>query len=188
MSEISEFAEKAFRGTIGIIPGGSLVSEFYQTPKERRLNAYLESLDKLVTKLEKTHGIKSGELAKRDDFLDILYGTTSLWLVTSDSDKLKTIFSFLENVAINASDNGAIDAIVLRTLRDISGSHLYLLLKFNDDSNYVVNEEFREMLGPDRWKSDWGIVYNDLANMKLIGTEGLTALGKALIKRIHIPY
>jgi len=187
MSRIKELAAKAGRGATGLIPGGSLVSEFFNTPKERRLTAYLEALDELVNKIEKEHGIKSGELAKRDDFLDILYGTTSLWLVNSDKEKLKTIFSFLENVAVTPSSDGAIDAMVLRTLRDLSSSHLYLITKHRDDPQYCnSNPEFREMLGPDSWESDWGIIHNDLSNMQLIGPGGLTALGSAVLKRITI--
>lgn len=187
MSEIQEIVLKASRGVAGLIPGGSLITEFFETPKERRLKAFLEALDNLVNKLEKAHGIKSGELTKRDDFLDVLYGTTSLWLINSNSEKLKTIFSFLENVAVNPSADGAIDAMVLRTLRDLSGSHLHLILKHREDPRYCEsNPEFRKMLGSKGWKSDWGIVHNDLSNMQLIGPGGLTAFGTALLNRISV--
>ncbi len=187
MADLKEIILKTARAGINTVTGGSLFSEFYQTPKEKRLIAYLDAFDKLVSKLENVHNIKSGELAKRDDFLDILYGTTNLWLINSDSNKLKSIFSFLENVAVNPTADGALDAMVLRTLGDLSGSHIQLLLKHRNNCDYVgVGTEFREMMGPKGWSSDWGIVYNDLKNMRLLGPGGLTPFGKALIGRILI--
>jgi len=93
----------------------------------------------------------------------------------------------LENIAINPSSDGAIDAMVLRILGDLTGSHLYLITKHRGDLEYCSsNPEFREMLGTDGWDSDWGIIHNDLSNMELIGPGGLTALGRAVLKRITV--
>lgn len=183
--KLKEIALKAGRGAIGEVPFvGSLMTEFITTPKEHRLETCLTALEKLFTRIEADYNITSGTLAKRDDFLDILYGSISLWLVNSDPKKLEAILALLENVAVNPSLDGAKETIVLRLLRDLSGSHLYLVSRFGEDSEFNFSNEFNEMLGVDRWNSDWGIVHNDLSQLGVIEPGGLSALGHTFLERI----
>ena len=187
MPDLKETTLKIGRAAIGLFPTGSVVSEFFTTPKEKRLQSYLEAFDVLVQKLENMHDISAGNLAKRDDFLDVLYGTTHLWLVTSDSEKLKSIFSFLENVAVNPSADDGIDTIVLRTLRDLSGTHIFLMEKFAEHPRYTGTQEFSDIAGRRDYNPDWSIILNDLLNMGILGKEeGLSPKGKAILKRITI--
>jgi len=185
--KITEIALKAGRGAVGIVPGGSLVAEFFTTPKERRLNEYVEAIGSLIEKLEADHKLDSGTLSHRDDFLDVLYASVNMWLLNSNPEKHKAILALLENVAVQPCADGAKDLIILRLMRDLSGSHLYLVTKFGEDPNFNGTEEFSEMMGAERWNSDWGVVHNDLSRLGVIEPGGLSVLGRELLNRITPP-
>ena len=179
-----EILEKLARSALGAAPGGSLITEWWRTPMERRKDKWLERFEALILKLEESHGILPEELFERDDFLDVFVEASASVVRTSDERKIKAIENFICNVALEPDIDDAIDSICLRLLSVLSGSHLFILQQMHEKPTYDINGFLPNYAKePERWE----LVKEDLAHLSLTGpyrNDGLSETAHALLKRL----
>ena len=177
--------QKLGKGLAGILPGGSLVTEFWHdffgSPLKKRQADYLNRLAERIIDIERRLDTK---LSDNDEFLDVLYQATAVAGRTSDSAKLDALCNFVLYNAQNPNIDDALESMLLDRISNCSAAHFYILTCFatHDDCEfkwmkYVSNYEQNE--------TKWNAVKEDVYNMQLIDHVKPSDLGKLLIERIR---
>jgi hypothetical protein len=182
----TDVIQKLVHGAVGIVPGGSLLTEFWKTPLERRKDVWFQAIEKRIQILESNHLVKIEEVFERDDFLDAFMTASVIAVRTSNLNKIKALENFVCNVALYPNVDEAVDSICLSLLSDLSGAHLYVLSRI-----YVLNDDAlppqNVISGYYDDQEKWNLVKYDLGNRGLIGpfgSAGLSDIAMLLVTRI----
>ena len=157
------------------MPGGSLLTEFWKTPLERRKDVWFQAIEKRIQILESNHLVKIEEVFEHDDFLDAFMTASVIAVRTSNLNKIKALENFVCNVALYPNVDEAVDSICLSLLSDLSGAHLYVLSRM-----YVLNDDALPpqdvISGYYDDQEKWSLAKYDLGNRGLIGPFGSAGL------------
>lgn len=134
------------KGLAGMLPGlGPLVSEIFSMvimpPLQRRRTKWMNDITERLMELEAHNKIEFGDLAKNEQFTDIILEATSVALKTSQQEKIEALRNAVLNTAIGVAPDETISKIFLNQLDRFTVWHIKILDLIADPKKWYENKK-----------------------------------------------
>jgi len=182
---------QVIRAGLGLLPIGSgtaveIFNALVTPPLEKRKEIWMSAITEALQKLEDRKILTIDDVFNNEKFITILVEASSIAIRNHDKEKLEALKNVVIHTALDPDIDDAIQSIVLRTISNCSGAHLYLLKRKSEVSNNDI--EYNELIPMyEQDKTKWDTVINDLSNLSLIGaygSDGLSDLAHLIIDSI----
>jgi len=189
-----DLAHTLVKGAIGIVPGGSVLSELFQTFIPQQFSQRKEEWGRTVT-TRLNHLLGAGFISQEDlsdnpTFLDALAAASLAALKTSNRIKREALASAVSSSALQLIEPD-LEQIYIRYVDELTGSHLQLLRTYQSDvlsesagSADAMETKFLAIIGQCHPELEGNIplifqLCNDLSTRSLIAVppKGLRSLG-----------
>ena len=141
-----DVAHSLLKGGLGIIPSiGSLATEIFglivTPPLEKRRAEWMNDVSKKLKELENNQKIDFNELARNEQFTDIVLQATTFALKTSEKKKIDCFRNALLNTAMGKSPDKTKSQIFLNQLDKFTVWHITLLDFIDSPRNWFSKND-----------------------------------------------